>query len=92
MLKKFRLFIIISILVLLFLPGFARLQEMKGKLAEAESRIRRTQVENALLEDKIARMSNQAYLEIVAREKMGVVKKGETVIKIIREDGSPEQR
>lgn len=88
MLKKFRLFIIISILVLIYLPGFSRLQELKGKLIETESRIRRTQAENALLEDKIVRMNNQAYLEIVAREKMGVVKKGETVIKIIREDGS----
>ena len=30
-------------------------------------------------------MESHEYLEIVARDKMGVVKKGETVIKIIRE-------
>lgn len=85
MLRKFRLFIIILILVVLFFPGFAKLQELKSKLADMENEIRRTQSQNALLEEKIAKMSNQAYLEIVAREKMGVVKKGETVIKIIRE-------
>ncbi|MBI5873554.1 MAG: septum formation initiator family protein [Candidatus Omnitrophica bacterium] len=85
MLKNLRFFIIIFILVALFLPGFAKLQELKSKLADMEDEIRKTQSQNALLEEKIAKMSNQAYLEIVAREKMGVVKKGETVIKIIRE-------
>lgn len=86
MLQKFRFFIIIGILVLVFLPGFAKLQELKVKLADIEARIRRTQRDNALLEERIAQMDNKEYLEIVAREKMGVVKKGETVIKIIRED------
>jgi cell division protein FtsB len=85
MLKNLRFFIIIFILVALFFPGFAKLQELKSKLADMEDEIRKTQSQNALLEEKIAKMSNQAYLEIVAREKMGVVKKGETVIKIIRE-------
>jgi len=85
MLQKFRLFIIIGILVLIFLPGFAKLQELKVKLADIEARIRRTQRDNAFLEERIAQMDNKEYLEIVAREKMGVVKKGETVIKIIRE-------
>ena len=76
MLKSFRFFIIIFILVVLFFPGFAKLQELKSKLADMENEIRKTQSQNALLEEKIAKMSNQAYLEIVAREKMGVVKKG----------------
>ncbi len=62
------------------------MQELKVKLTDIEARIRRTQRDNALLEERIAQMDNKEYLEIVAREKMGVVKKGETVIKIIRED------
>lgn len=86
MLQKFRLFIIIGILVLIFLPGFAKLQELKLKLSEMESEIRKTQRQNAILEERIAQMrNNKDYLEIVAREKMGVVRKGETVLKIIRE-------
>ncbi len=85
MLQSFRFFIIIGILILLFLPGFAKLQELKGKLADTEAMIRRTQKDNALLEERIAQMKNQEYLEIVAREKMGVVKKGETLVKIIHE-------
>ena len=86
MLKSFKFFIIIFILVLVFLPGFAKLQELKQKLRETESRFREAQKQNYLLEEKIAQMKNNSdYLEIVAREKMGVVKKGETVIKLIRE-------
>lgn len=87
MLKNFRLFIIIFILFLVFLPGFAKLQELKQKLSDAEEKILKTQRENTILEDKIAQLkSNQEYLEMVAREKMGVVKKGETVLKFIQED------
>ncbi len=87
MLKKFRFFIIIFILVLVFLPGFAKLQELKQKLAETESKLRESQKQNYFLEEKIGQMRNNPdYLEIVAREKMGVVKKGETVIKLIRDD------
>jgi cell division protein FtsB len=86
MLKKFKLFIIIFIFVLIFLPGFAKLQEMKQKLSDIEAEVRKTQRENAILEEKIEQMkSNQEYLENVAREKMGVVKKGETVVKIVHE-------
>lgn len=85
MLQRLRFLIIISILVGIFIPGFARLQELKSKLADAEKHIIKTKNENAILEERIARMKNQAYLEIVARDKMGVVKKGETVIKIMRE-------
>jgi cell division protein FtsB len=90
MLKKFRLFIIIGILILLFLPGFAKLQELKQKLSDTEAEILKTQKQNAILEEKIAQMKgNQEYLENVAREKMGVVRKGETVLKIIHEDAVP---
>ncbi len=87
MLKSFRLFIIIFILFLIFLPGFAKVQELKSRLRDAEERIRRTQKENSELEEKIAQMRNSPeYLEIVAREKMGVVKKGETVLKIVSDE------
>jgi cell division protein FtsB len=87
MLQKFRFFIIIFLLFLFFLPGFAKLQELRQRLSDAEDKIRKTQRENAILEDEIAQLrSNQEYLEMVAREKMGVVKKGETVLKFIQED------
>ncbi len=87
MLKKFRFFIIIILLVLCYIPGFAKFQELKQKFKDTQAEVRKVQKQNLALEKEIARLKNsQDYLEIVAREKMGVVKKGETVIKIIRED------
>ena len=85
--KTLRLFIIIFILFLIFLPGFAKVQELKARLRDAEDSFRRVQEENAGLEDRIAQMRNSTdYMEMVAREKMGVVKKGETVLKMVPTD------
>ena len=89
MLKKFRLFIIIFILFLIFLPGFAKMQELRQKLTDIEEKMEKTQRENAILEEKIVQLKgNQEYLEMVAREKMGVVKKGETVLRFVPEDAA----
>jgi cell division protein FtsB len=91
-LKNLRLFIIVVILLIIFLPGFAKFQELKAKLAETEERIRKAQRQNAILEQRIAQLQNNtAYLEMVARDKMGIVKKGETVLKIVREDEAAPQ-
>ena len=87
MLKKFRLFIILFILFLIFLPGFAKLQELRQRISDIEEKMQKTQRENAVLESKIVQLKgNQEYLEMVARAKMGVVKKGETVLKFVPED------
>lgn len=60
---------------------------MKSRLRDAEDRFRQAQKENAVLEEKISQMSNSTdYMELVAREKMGVVRKGETVLKIVPAD------
>jgi cell division protein FtsB len=87
MLKKFRFFFIIFILILIFLPGFAKLQELRLRFSETETQTRKTQKENYLLEQKISQMqTNPEYVEIVAREKMGVVKKGETILRFVPAD------
>ena len=86
MLKSLRFFIIIVVIVLLFLPGFTKLQELKQKFRDTEELMRKTQKENYLLEQRISQLKNDPhYLEIVARDKMGLVKKGEMVLKIVRE-------
>ncbi len=86
MLKKLKFLIIVFVLAALFFPGFAKLQELKQKLSDTEEKLSVTQKRNAFLEDRITQLkTNQESLEIVAREKMGVVKKGETVLKIVTE-------
>ncbi len=86
MLKKIRFAIIIAILVFSYLPVFTKLQELKQKLKETQAEITLIQQRNTVLEEVITQMrTNPDFLAVVARDKMGVVKKGETVIKIVRE-------
>ena len=74
---------------MLFLPGFSKIQELKGRLREAEEKLVETREENAALEERIAQLRTDTdTMEMVARDRLGVVKKGETVIKIIRESDS----
>jgi len=85
MLKKaIWLFGIAFFLFVLFLPGYSKLQELRGKNKELEVKIRRLNVENSLLEQELIRIQNDpVYQEKIAREKMGVVRKGEIPIKIV---------
>ena len=63
------------------------MQDLRQKLTDIEEKMEKTQRENAILEEKIVQLrGNQEYLEMVAREKMGVVKKGETVLRFVPED------
>lgn len=71
-------------LLILFLPGYTKLQELRDKNRQLEDNIKKLHVENALLEQELARLQNDPlYQERIAREKMGVVRKGEIPFKII---------
>ncbi|MFA5096594.1 MAG: septum formation initiator family protein [Candidatus Omnitrophota bacterium] len=80
------LFVFAAVFLVLFLPGFGKLQELRSKNRDLVDKIRRLNIENALLEEEIKKIANDpVYKERVAREKMGVVRKGEIPIKIIPE-------
>ena len=65
------------------------MQELRQRLSDIEEKMQKTQRENAILEEKIVQLKgNQEYLEMVAREKMGVVKKGETILRFVPEDAA----
>jgi cell division protein FtsB len=82
--KAFWLFGIAVFLLIIFLPGYTKLQELRDRNRDLETRIRQLNVENALLQQELERTENDAlYQEKVAREKMGVVRKGEIPIKIV---------
>ena len=85
--KKASWVLVLAVFILiLFLPGFNKLQALKDKNHSLEDKIRRLSIENALLEEEINKMaSDPMYQERVAREKMGVVRKGEIPIKIVPE-------
>ena len=88
MLKKaFGLFGVTVFLLVLFLPGYTKLRELRDKNSDLQIKIRRLNVENTLLQQELKRIeSDPVYQEKIAREKMGVVRKGEIPIKIVPSD------
>ncbi|MFA5320373.1 MAG: septum formation initiator family protein [Candidatus Omnitrophota bacterium] len=88
--KAFCLFGITVFLVILFLPGYTRLQELKDKNRDLGVKIKRLTIENALLEEELKRIeSDPMYQERLAREKLGVVRKGEIPVKIVPDREQP---
>jgi len=82
--KSFGYFAVAAILLILFIPGFAKMQGLRDKNMDLEDKIRRLNIENALLYQELKKMdSDPVYQERIAREKMGVVRKGEIPIKIV---------
>jgi len=82
--KAFWLFGIAVFLLVMFLPGYTKLQELREKNSNLEVKIKRLHVENALLEQELKQAeSDPVYQEKIARERMGVVRKGEVPVKII---------
>lgn len=85
--KAFWLFGITVFLLVLFLPGYTKLQELKDRNRDLESKIKRLRVENSLLEQELGRIdSDPDYQEKIVREKLGIVRKGEIPVRIIPED------
>ncbi len=84
--KAFWLFGISVFLLVIFLPGYTKLQELRDKNRDLSAKIRRLNIENYLLQEEIKRIqSDPVYQEKIAREKMGVVRKGEIPVKVIPE-------
>lgn len=84
--KAFWLFGLSVFLLLIFLPGYTKLQELRDKNRDLETKMKRLNIENALLQQELKRIENDPlYQESIAREKMGVVRKGEVPVKIIPE-------
>ena len=85
--KAFWLFGVAILLLVLFLPGYTKLQEIREKNIDLEKKIKKLAIENALLQQELGRVINDPiYQEKIAREKMGVVRKGEIPIRIVPEE------
>jgi hypothetical protein len=69
--KAFWLFGIALFLLVIFLPGYTKLQELKDRNSELELKVRRLKIDNALLQQELKRVENDPlYQEKIAREKM----------------------
>ena len=88
MLKNaFILFAVAFVILVLFLPTFTRMQDVKQRDLEYQQRIADLTAENkALVEEKRRLEEDPDYLERIAREKMGLIRKGEVVYKLMPEN------
>ena len=74
-------------LLIIFLPGYTKLQELRDKNRELKARAKQLVVENYLLQQELNRVQEDPlYQEKIAREKLGVVRKGEVPVKIISKE------
>ena len=72
--------IVVAGLVLLFLPGYSKLQDLRTERQIYRQRIALLEQYNLELERKVARMKDDPhYLEKKARDKLGIIRKGEVV-------------
>ena len=84
-----KLWIAIAIIVIVFLPPFVKYQKLRYKNKNLGNRIKALQEESKRLEEEKKRLEKDiAYIEKRARDNIGVVRKGEIVVK----ETAPEQR
>ena len=77
------LFILTIIVLIIFLPSYTKMQDLKQKNLDYKRQIEQLQQKSAeLKEEKRLLETDPVYLEKVAREKMGLIREGEVVYKI----------
>ena len=87
--KQSSFLIVVGILLVVFFPGYAKIQELRQKNKDLEENAKRLQAENIKLSEEKERLEKDPeYLERVARQKLGIIKKGEVVYKVV----SPEKK
>ena len=85
MLKNaFWLFVFAFLILMAFLPTFTKVQDIRQKDLEYQEHIKELEQESALLKKERQLLEEDPdYLEKVAREKMGLIREGEVVYKIV---------
>ena len=77
-----KFYIVLAILVVIFLPPFAKYQELKYKNRKLSEDLRRLNRDTKQLAVQKKRLETDiGYIEKTAREKIGVARKGEIVLK-----------
>ena len=85
------LFTLTVIVLIFFLPSYSRMQDLRQKNIDYARDKEALKQENARLKNEQLRLEEDPiYLEKVAREKMGLVKEGEVVYKIV--PGNQEEK
>ena len=79
--------VVAAILLLLFLPGFSRYQKLSAECGKLKKEIETLEKTNARLEEEKYKLEHDMeYVEKKARDKLGVVRKGEIPYKKVKEE------
>ena len=78
------LFVSAIIVLLVFLPSYTRMQDLRQKNTEYGHQVRDLVRKNGQLREEKRRLKEDpVYLEKIAREKMGLIREGEVVYKLV---------
>ena len=89
--KTNRLFLFLLIAGSLFLSlwgvkSYYSIHQARKSLKKTEEKLIQMELENRELKEQIDNLANSFYLEKLAREKLGLAKKGEVIYKILPEE------
>lgn len=91
--KKIVIFSALFLLLVIFVPGFLRLQKLKKINQDMAKKIDELKTENTKLATELKRLAEDPiYQEEVARKKLGVTKKGEVVYKLVPAEAGDSRR
>jgi cell division protein FtsB len=83
-LSWFPFFIAAAIVTAIFFPSISQFLDLREQARKADIKIGEVQLKKHLLEEEEDKIQNDSYyIEKLAREKLGVVKKGEVLYKIV---------
>jgi cell division protein FtsB len=89
--KKNYLLLGIFLIIVIFVPGYARLQQLKHTNKELRMQIDEITKENKNLEEQVDRLEKDPfYMEKRARDRLGVGKEGEIRYKVIYQQTQSE--
>ena len=82
--KFFWPIVLIIAAAVIFMPGFAKIHQLKSKNNDLQRKNKRLHVENELLRTELSRFEKDGvYQEKILREKLGVVRKNEVPVKLV---------
>lgn len=74
-------FIIIGLLIMIG-AQYLKYQKVQQELADFEKRVSDYELRQAAVEEEIERLHNLDYIEVLARERLGLVKPGEIIFQL----------
>ncbi|MDP2943282.1 MAG: septum formation initiator family protein [Candidatus Omnitrophota bacterium] len=80
--------LIVAVLIVIFLPGLSRYHQLKARQARLNNGIEKLRAsEVGLRKEQDKLQKDPTYIEKVARDKLQVINKGETIVRVEGRDG-----